>query len=113
MYGLQFRPLGKKKRLLMEVIDFILIRGQQSFEDKTKVNPIEVKIENDKIQNLFEIYRKTVRNLSLKVCRFQARLKMKKIFLTTSSVFDTKYRLINAIKLYQTIGVINLIEIKN
>ena len=78
MYGLQFRPLGKKKRLLMEVIDFILIRGQQSFEDKTKVNPIEVKIENDKIQNLFEIYRESSAKFKLEGLPFSRSIKNEK-----------------------------------
>ena len=41
----------------MVVIDFILIKGQQSFEDEAKINPIEMTIENDEIQNLFEKYR--------------------------------------------------------
>ena len=41
----------------MVVIDFILIKGQQSFEDEAKINPIEMTIENDKILNLFEKYR--------------------------------------------------------
>ena len=41
----------------MVVINFILIKGQQSFEDEAKVNPIEMTIENDKILNLFEKYR--------------------------------------------------------
>ena len=41
----------------MVVINFILIKGQQSFEDEAKINPIEMTIENDEIQNLFEKYR--------------------------------------------------------
>ena len=42
----------------MEGIDFISIRGQQSFEDKAKINPIELKIEDYKIQNLLGKCRK-------------------------------------------------------
>ena len=41
----------------MVVINFILIKGQQSFEDEAKINPMEMTIENDKILNLFEKYR--------------------------------------------------------
>ena len=41
----------------MVVINFILIKGQQSFEDEAKINPIEMTIENDKMLNLFEKYR--------------------------------------------------------
>ena len=57
IYGLQLAWLSKRKRSLMVVIDFILIKGQQSFEDEAKINPIEMTIENDKILNLFEKYR--------------------------------------------------------
>lgn len=57
IYGLQLAWLGKRKRSLMVVINFILIKGQQSFEDEAKINPIEMTIENDKILNLFEKYR--------------------------------------------------------
>ena len=31
-----------------ETIDFISVRSQQSFEDKAKINPIEIKIQNNK-----------------------------------------------------------------
>ena len=42
----------------MTTIDFISMRGQQKFEDDAEINPIEIKIENDKIQNMFEKYKK-------------------------------------------------------
>ena len=58
IYGLQLAWLGKRKRSLMVVIDFISIRSQQNFEDEAKINANEISIENDKIQNLFEKYRK-------------------------------------------------------
>ena len=40
----------------MTTIDFTSIRGQQNFEDDVEINPVEIKIENDKIQNMFEKY---------------------------------------------------------
>ena len=40
----------------MTTIDFISIRGRQNFEDDAEINPIEMKIENGKIQNMFEKY---------------------------------------------------------
>ena len=55
----------------MEVLDFLSIRGHQSFEDKAEINPIEIKIENDKIF-VFEKYKKTALGLDLKICCFQA-----------------------------------------
>ena len=58
----------------MTTIDFISIRGQQNFEDDAEINPIETKIENDKIQDMFEKYKKTLSNLALKGCFFQVQL---------------------------------------
>ena len=40
----------------MTTIDFISIHGQQNFEDNVEINPIKIKIENDKIQNMFKKY---------------------------------------------------------
>ena len=57
IYGLQLAWLDKRKRSLMVVINFISIKDQQSFEGEAKINQIEMTIENDKIQNLFEKYR--------------------------------------------------------
>ena len=54
----------------MTTIDFISIRGQQKFEGNAEINPIKIKIENDKIQNMFEKYKKTLSNLALKDCFF-------------------------------------------
>ena len=40
----------------MTTIDFISILGQQNFEDNAEINPMEIKIEDDRIQNMFENY---------------------------------------------------------
>ena len=47
----QIKKVSKKKQT---TIDFINMRGQQNFEDDAEINPVEIKIENDKIQNIFE-----------------------------------------------------------
>ena len=51
-----FTKIGKKRKSRMTTTDFISIRGQQNFEDDVEINPVEIKIENDKIQNMFEKY---------------------------------------------------------
>ena len=38
---------------------------QQSFEEEAEINPIEIKIENDNIQNVFEKYKKYVARFRL------------------------------------------------
>ena len=42
----------------MNVLDFMIVRGQQGFEDGKEINPIEIKIENNKIQNIFDRFKK-------------------------------------------------------
>ena len=42
----------------MDVKDFVIIRGQQGFETDKSINPIETKIQNDRIQNMFDKYQK-------------------------------------------------------
>ena len=98
----------------MTTIDFIIIRGQQNFEDDAEINPIEIKIENDKIQNMFKKYLKKSVKFSLEGFLFLSAIKSKteKILVTFGGLMDAKYGRINR-KLYQKIGVINLNEIKN
>ena len=95
-------------------IDFNCIRGQQNFEDYAEINPGEIKIENYKIQNMFEKYKKNSVKFSLEGLLVSSALKneMEKIFVTVGGLMDAKYGLING-KLYKTIGVVNLNEIKN
>ena len=50
----------------MATTDFINIRGQQNFEEEAVINPIETKIENDRIQNMFHKYKKTLLSSSSK-----------------------------------------------
>ena len=38
----------------MDVADFVIIRGQQSFEKHDQLNPIEIKIEEDRIINFLK-----------------------------------------------------------
>ena len=38
----------------MRILDFVIIIGQQIFEEVKEINPIEIDIEDNKIQNIFE-----------------------------------------------------------
>ena len=49
----------------MTAIDFVSIQGKQNFEDDAEINPVETKIENGKIQNMFEKYKKNSVKFSL------------------------------------------------
>ena len=56
IHNFHFTTIGKKRKSRMTTIDFTSIRGQQNFEDDVEINPVEIRIENDKIQNMFEKY---------------------------------------------------------
>ena len=41
--------IGKKRKQKINVANFISVRRQQQFEENALMNPIEIKIENEKI----------------------------------------------------------------
>ena len=71
----------------MEVIEFISMHGQQGFEEEAEINPIELKIESDKIQNILEKKKKYVAISRLEDLLFSSSMKnyTGKIFLTTNN----------------------------
>ena len=58
IHNFQLTKIGKKWKARIATIAFTSIRGQQNFEGNTEINPEELKIENDKIQSMFEKYKK-------------------------------------------------------
>ena len=53
LYEILFTRLSKSKKS-MNILDFLIIRGQQVFEEGRDINPIEIKIEDNRERNLFE-----------------------------------------------------------
>ena len=45
----------------LNVLDYVIIRGQQIFEDGREINPIEIKVEENRIRIFFWINIKTTR----------------------------------------------------
>ena len=84
-----------KREKNMKVLDFIIIRGQQGFGDGKEIDPREIKIENNKIQNIF--YRFGKKRFKLNGILFASSIKNDtvKIFLQTSGLSNGKYALIN------------------
>ena len=60
----------------MTTTDFISIRGQQNFEDDAEINPAEIKIVNDKIQNMFEKYKEAPVKFTLEGLLFSSAIKL-------------------------------------
>ena len=44
----------------MNVVDFISVCRQLQFEENAEINPIKIKIENEKIQLMFQKYNKYI-----------------------------------------------------
>ena len=103
-----------KREKNMKVLDFIIVRGQQGLEDGKEINPIETKIENNKVQNIFDRFDKNKIRFKLKSILYASTVKnnTEEIFLQKAGLSGVKYALIND-KYKQIIGVINLNEIKN
>ena len=70
----------------MTTIDFIIIRGQQNFEDNAETNLVDIKIQ--KTQNVFEKYKKNSVKFTIKRLLFLGAIKneKEKIFATTSEL---------------------------
>ena len=86
VYNLQLTWIGTKRKREVEVIEFISMHGQQGFEEEAEINPIELKIESDKIQDILE-KKKYVAISRLEDLLFSSSMKhyTGKIFLTTNN----------------------------
>lgn len=56
MYSFSFSKIKKKnkRKREMDVVDFVIIRGQQSFLKDNQLNPTKTKIEEDTMINFFK-----------------------------------------------------------
>ena len=79
------------------MIDFLNITGQQKFKEEKNLNPIEIRIENDMVQNILEKYEKSVTRFWLEGILFSSEMKreMEEIFFVTTEIADAKYSLKN------------------
>ena len=106
--------LGRKRKKQMSVLDFVIIRGQQGFHEAKAINPIDIRVENNRIQNMFDKYARNKVRFTLEGILFSSSVKndTEKIFLQTTGLTDAKYGLIND-DFKQVIGVINLNQREN
>ena len=110
---LLFTKLSKSKKT-MNVLDFIIMRGQQVFEEGRDINPIEIKIEDNRVQNFFDKYKdnKVMFKLIGLLIASSIVNDTEKIFLQTTALKSAKYALLND-EYTQIIGIANLNQIEN
>ena len=93
VHNFQIAKIGKKRKQKMNVVDFISVRRQQQFEENADINPIEIKIENEKIQLMLQKYNKYIIRFKLESPIFSSSIKnnTEKIFLVTNGLSNAKY----------------------
>ena len=76
----------------MKILDFVIIRGQQLFEERKEINPIEIKIEDDKTENIFEKFKNSKVRFKFNGILFTSSVKntAERIFLTNNRVRISK-----------------------
>ena len=96
VHELLFTRLNKKKKN-MNVLDFVIIRGQQVFEEGREINLMEIEIEDNRIQNLFDSYKNNkIRFRPIRLLLANSIVNdTEKIFLQTTGLKSAKYALLN------------------
>ena len=81
----------------MNILDFLIIRGQQVFEEGRDINPIEIKIEDNRVRNLFEKYKDNKVGFKFIGLLMASSVvnDTEKIFLQTTGLKSAKYALLN------------------
>ena len=113
LYDILFTRLSKSEKS-MNILDFLIIRGQQVFEEGRDINPTEIKTEDNRVRNLFEKYKDNKVRFKLIGLLIASTVvnDTKKIFLQTTGLKSVKYALLNE-EYKQIIGIVNLNQIKN
>ena len=98
----------------MNILDFLIIRGQKVFEEGRDINRIEIKIENNRVRNLFEKYKDNKVRFKLIGLLIASSIvnDTEKIFLQTTGLKSARYALLNN-EYKQIIGIVNLKQIEN
>ena len=103
-----------RKRKMREILDTIMIRALQKFENYTVLNPIDIDIRSNYMTKILDDFKYSVYQVMLKNILFSANIvnNTQQIFITCYNLDSAKKALING-KLYSILGINNLSEIKN
>ena len=98
----------------MNILDYLIIRGQQVFEEGREINPIEIKIEDNRVRNIFDKYKDNKVKFKLIGLLIVSSVvnNTEKIFLQTAGLKSAKHTLLND-EYKQIIGIANLNQIEN
>ena len=108
------KTIGKKRKMQDEIVDSIHILRLQDFDNYSRINPLEITINSNNIVETLSRYKKYKFRFIIESLLFSTRVQnnTKVIFITCDGLTEAKSALIN-LKLYKTLGVVYLSEIKN
>ena len=94
---------------MAELIETVIIQAQQSFEIPGGLNPVQIKIDDDRVLNMFKKYKNVRYRLTPLGFLFPASIKndTEQIFITCRELNDVKKSLINS-KIYVLLGITDL-----
>ena len=110
IHNLSLTRVERKRKLLMEEpIETVIIRGKQNFKIVGRLNPIQIKNEDDRVVIILKRYKNLMYKLTPLGILFPASIKnnTEQVFITCTKLNDVKKALINS-KIYGLLGIIDL-----
>ena len=106
--------VGEKRTMSQEIIDTIHVLGLQNFINYGQLNPVAVTLDSNNIIERLANYKKFNYRFLIENLLFSSNLESNTgaIFTPCDGLSDAKESLINS-KIYKTLGVVYLLEIKN
>ena len=110
IHNLSLTRVERKRKLLMEEpIETVIIRGKQNFKIVGRLNPIQIKNEDDRVVIILKRYKNVMYKLTTLSILFPALIKnnTEQVFITCTKLNDVKKALINS-QIYGLLGIIDL-----
>ena len=106
--------VGQKRQMSYEIVNKFYVGRLKKLDQYTRLNPIDISIDNNEIISLLTRYKKHQYRLIITSLLFSSSFtdELNVIFISCSGLNDAIKALING-KLYKMLGVINLSEIYN
>ena len=115
MHDFSITKLGKRRKPVMsEPIETIIIRAHQDFDVVCGLNPIQIEIKDDRIINTLKKYKNVICKITPLGILFPATVTndTNQIFITAKKLIGVKKSILNY-KAYNLLAVIDLSKIKN
>ena len=107
-------PAKTRKRKMTEVVETLLIKALQNFDNYTVLNPLDIDIRSNYMTEKINSYKGHVYQVLIRNLLFSANIanETQQLFIVCYNLDSAKNALING-KLYSILGIVNLSEINN